>query len=73
MFEEADLIYRNSRAQAVEDGVLIDVSAVAHEAGITCPVALMRAAWGRCVTVPPGVNTRTNRTGCGTCMLPDED
>jgi hypothetical protein len=55
MFEEADLIYRYTRAQAVEDGVLIDVSTVAREAGITYPVALTRAAWGRCVTVPPGV------------------
>ncbi len=55
MFEEADLIYRYTRAQAVEDGVLIDVSAVAREAGITYPVALTSAAWGRCVTVPPGV------------------
>ena len=55
MFEEADLIYRYTRAQAVADGVLIDVSAVAREAGIAYPVALTRAAWERCVTVPPGV------------------
>jgi hypothetical protein len=55
MFENADLIYRYTRAQAIEDGVLIDVSTVAREAGITYPVALTRAAWGRCVTGPPGV------------------
>jgi hypothetical protein len=55
MFEEADLIYRYSRAQAIEDGALIDVSTVAREAGISYPVALTSAAWGRCVTVPPGV------------------
>jgi hypothetical protein len=55
MFEEADLIYRYKRAQAIEDGVLIDVSTVARETGITYPVALTSAAWGRCVTVPPGV------------------
>ena len=55
MFEEVDLIYRYTRAQAVEDGVLIDVSAVAREAGIRYPVALTSAAWERCVTVPPGV------------------
>jgi hypothetical protein len=35
--------------------VLIDDSATAREAGITYPVALTSAAWGRCVTVPPGV------------------
>ena len=35
--------------------MLIDVSAVAREAGIRFPVALTRAVWERCVTVPPGV------------------
>ena len=55
MFEEADLISRYSRADAIRDGVLIDVSATAHEAGIRWPVALTAAVWGRCVSVPPGV------------------
>jgi hypothetical protein len=55
MFEEADLIHRYSRADALRDGVLIDVSATAREAGIRWPVALTRAAWERCVSVPPGV------------------
>jgi hypothetical protein len=55
MFEESDLIHSYSRAQAIEDGVLIDVSTIAREAGIRWPVALTRAAWGRCVTVPAGV------------------
>jgi hypothetical protein len=35
--------------------VLIDVSAVAREAGIRWPVALTTAAWAKCVAVPPGV------------------
>src|SRR5947209_325255 len=55
MFEEADLIHRYSRADALRDGLLIDVSATAREAGIRWPVALTCAAWGRCVRVPPGV------------------
>jgi hypothetical protein len=55
MFENADLIHRYSRAEAIADGVLIDVSAVAREAGIRYPVALTRAAWEKCVAVPPGV------------------
>jgi hypothetical protein len=41
--------------KAIADGVLIDVSAVAREAGIRYPVALTRAVWQRCVAVPPGV------------------
>src|SRR5438270_6898225 len=55
MFDDAELIYRNTRADAIRDGVLIDVSAVAREAGIRYPVALTRAVWERCVAVPPGV------------------
>jgi hypothetical protein len=55
MLEDADLIHRYTRAQALADGVLIDVSAIAREAGIRRPVALTRAAWERCVRVPPGV------------------
>jgi hypothetical protein len=55
MFEKADLIHAFTRADAIRGGVLIDVSAVAREAGIRYPVALTRAAWQRCVAVPPGV------------------
>jgi hypothetical protein len=55
MFENWDLIHSYSRAQALEDGVLIDVSQTAKEAGIRYPVALTRAVWERCVKVPPGV------------------
>jgi hypothetical protein len=55
MFEKADLIHVYTRAEAIRDGVLIDVSAAAREAGIRYPVALTRAAWERCVAVPPGV------------------
>lgn len=49
------IIHAYSRAQALEDGVLVDVSSVAQEAGIRYPTALTRAAWGRYVQVPPGV------------------
>lgn len=55
MFSEEDVIHSYSRADAIRDGVLIDVSATAREAGIRYPVALTRAAWDRCVSVPPGV------------------
>jgi hypothetical protein len=56
MFENCDLIHSYSRARAIEDGVLIDVSHTAREAGIRYPVALTRVVWERCVTVPPGVH-----------------
>src|SRR5262249_48790011 len=38
---------RYTRAEALPDGVLIDGSETAREAGIRWPVALTRAAWGR--------------------------
>jgi hypothetical protein len=55
MFDNDDLIHSYSRAQAIADGVLVDVSGVAREAGIKFPVALTRAVYERCVAVPPGV------------------
>src|SRR5262245_20411030 len=55
MFEQSDLIHSYSRAQAIEDGVLIDVSATAKETGFRYAVALTRAVWESCVTVPAGV------------------
>jgi hypothetical protein len=47
-----------SRAQAIEDGELIDVSSVALEAGIKFPVALTRAVYGRCVEIPKDVRAQ---------------
>jgi hypothetical protein len=55
LFDDADLVHAYTRAQAIADGVLVDVSATAREAGIRYPVALTRAVWCRCVKVPPGV------------------
>ena len=55
MFENADLIHRYTRADAIRDGVLVDVSAVAREAGFKFPVALTAALWAKCVAVPVGV------------------
>jgi hypothetical protein len=55
MFKQADFIHRYSRADAIRDGVLIDVSAVAGEAGFRVPVAVTAAVWAECVAVPSGV------------------
>ena len=41
--------HRFSRAQALDDGVLIDCSSRAQEAGILWPVAITPAAWADCV------------------------
>ena len=55
MFEKFDLIHRYTRAQAIADGVLIDVTPTAREAGLRWPVALTCGVWERCVRVPEGV------------------
>lgn len=47
------VISRYTRAQAVEDGFLVDVSEMAREAGIKYPVALTRAVWDEYVTPDP--------------------
>ena len=44
-----EVIFSHSRAQALEDGVLVDVTAAAREAGFRWPVAMTRAAWEDCV------------------------
>ena len=55
MFTKDDVIHAYTRAQAVADGVLTDVSEAAREAGFRYPVALTRAVWDEYVAVPPGV------------------
>ena len=49
------LIFSYTRAQAIADGVLVDVSKLAKEAGFRFPVAVTAAVWAECVTVPDGV------------------
>ena len=44
-----NVIYTYTRAQAIEDGVLIDPGSMAKEAGFKWPVALTANAWADCV------------------------
>jgi hypothetical protein len=50
-----ELIHSYSRAEAIEDGFLVDVSETARECGIRFPTALTRAVWAKFVEIPPGV------------------
>lgn len=43
LFDDGDLIYSYTRAQALADGELIDVTTTAQEAGFKVPVALTAA------------------------------
>ncbi|HED14468.1 MAG TPA: hypothetical protein ENI62_12585 [Gammaproteobacteria bacterium] len=44
-----NVISTYTRAQAIEDGVLIDPGSMAREAGFKWPVALTSAVWADCV------------------------
>jgi len=56
IFGEAISTY--TRAQAIEDGVLVDVTEAAREAGFRFPVAMTRAAWEDCVSWSDADNKR---------------
>jgi len=49
LFTEQNVIYVYTRAQAIADGVLIDATELAREAGFRYPVALTAAVWAECV------------------------
>ena len=53
-----EVIYTDTRAQAVADGVQVEVSKVAVEAGIRFPVFLTRTVYDAFVTVPEGVTAQ---------------
>ena len=52
------VIYSYTRAQAVADGVQVEVTKTAQEAGITFPVFLTRGVFDQYVTVPEGVTAQ---------------
>jgi hypothetical protein len=55
------LIHSYSRKQAIEDGILVDVSEMAREAGFRVPVALTQAVYERYVQVPKGVSCQDEK------------
>jgi hypothetical protein len=46
-WDDAEAISSYSRSQAIEDGVLVDLTDWARETGFTCPVAVTVALWGK--------------------------
>lgn len=50
-----DVFHSYTRQEAIADGVLIDVTTTAQEAGFRFPVALTAAVWAEYVTVPDGL------------------
>ena len=58
LVSEDDVISRYTRAQAIEDGVLVDVSELAREAGFRFPVAMTPESFETTVSVPAGLEDR---------------
>lgn len=46
-----DLIFSYSRAEAIQDGVLIDITKLARESGFRVAVAITSAAWADSIAV----------------------
>jgi hypothetical protein len=64
MREQFEIIFAYSRAQAIADGVLVDVSETAREAGFRVPVVLTSGVWGECVAWgdrEPGIQDEAGR------------
>jgi hypothetical protein len=55
-----EVIHRYTRAEALEDGTLVDVSETAREAGIKFPVAVTRAVWNKYVALTPAAKRAFN-------------
>jgi hypothetical protein len=54
------LISTYPRSEALADGVLVDVTETAREAGFVLPVAMTRAAWDLCVALTPAAKQAGN-------------
>lgn len=51
--KDVEIISVYTRAQAIEDGFLVDVSEMAREVGFKWPVAVTRRVWDEIVTPDP--------------------
>ena len=62
--DDVEVISAYSRAQALEDGVLVDVTTMAAQAGIRFPTALSQEVHARYVVVPRGVQAQDDTGRC---------
>jgi hypothetical protein len=53
-----EIVYSYTRSQAIADGVQVEVTKTAQEAGIRFPVFLTRTVYDAYVTVPPDVEAQ---------------
>ena len=53
-FEDVPVVFSYTRKQAIEDGVLVDISGWARESGFVIPVACTHAVWHGHIVPPQG-------------------
>lgn len=58
--EDEEIISKYTRAEALADGSLIDVTAQAKEAGIQIPTAVTKAVWNEYVALTPAAREAGN-------------
>lgn len=63
IFNPNDIVSTYSRAEALEDGVLVDATAAASETGFKLLKALTQRAWAECVAVPKGLEATEQERG----------
>jgi hypothetical protein len=51
-FDDFDVIDVYSRTEAIEDGLLVDLSSTAREAGVPYPVAVTSSVYADCIGFP---------------------
>ena len=69
-FADAPVIFSYSRAQAIEDGVLVDLTKWAKETGFRIPVACTSTLWERYI-VPPNGTTELGQSVRGRAHAED--
>ncbi len=62
----SELVHSYTRREALDDGFLVNVSAMAREVGILYPVALTRGVYESYVVVPPKVSGQDLLGDCTT-------
>ena len=63
-FADGEVIFSYTRADALADGVLVDVSEMAREAGLRYPVAVTRRVWDE-VATPSAKDRETGQSETG--------
>ena len=55
-FDDAPVVFRYTREQALADGVLVDLTPWARETGFALPVACTAAVWNQYIVPPEGTH-----------------